>query len=149
MEASTLVSGGHDRGSAQPRARRRPVLRRYSIGAVPRLVAPVAPVRFRVAARGASRLAQLVERKTLNLVVVGSSPTVGAFFFFNGRWLCSSPITQETVETRTDLLCMTNQSHTWPDHSSDQIGLMVIVEQGHCTLVAVKRYWDTMCWRTA
>ena len=27
----------------------------------------------------ASRLAQLVERKTLNLVVVGSSPTVGAF----------------------------------------------------------------------
>ena len=28
----------------------------------------------------ASRLAQLVERKTLNLVVVGSSPTVGAFF---------------------------------------------------------------------
>ena len=34
-----------------------------------------------------SRLAQLVERKTLNLVVVGSSPTVGAsrnpdFIFF-------------------------------------------------------------------
>ena len=28
-----------------------------------------------------SRLAQLVERKTLNLVVVGSSPTVGAFSF--------------------------------------------------------------------
>ena len=28
-----------------------------------------------------SRLAQLVERKTLNLVVVGSSPTVGAFIF--------------------------------------------------------------------
>ena len=27
-----------------------------------------------------SRLAQLVERKTFNLVVVGSSPTVGAFF---------------------------------------------------------------------
>ena len=27
-----------------------------------------------------SRLAQLVERKTLNLVVVGSSPTVGDFF---------------------------------------------------------------------
>ena len=26
---------------------------------------------------GVSRLAQLVERKTLNLVVVGSSPTVG------------------------------------------------------------------------
>ena len=37
-----------------------------------------------------SRLAQLVERKTLNLVVVGSSPTVGvlfAFFFF-GLHLC-------------------------------------------------------------
>ena len=30
----------------------------------------------------ASRLAQLVERKTLNLVVVGSSPTVGVFFIF-------------------------------------------------------------------
>ena len=27
-----------------------------------------------------SRLAQLVERKTLNLVVVGSSPTVGVLF---------------------------------------------------------------------
>ena len=27
-----------------------------------------------------ARLAQLVERKTLNLVVVGSSPTVGTFF---------------------------------------------------------------------
>ena len=29
----------------------------------------------------AARLAQLVERKALNLVVVGSSPTVGAAFF--------------------------------------------------------------------
>ncbi|KAF8113706.1 hypothetical protein N665_0046s0055, partial [Sinapis alba] len=29
-----------------------------------------------------ARLAQLVERKALNLVVVGSSPTVGACFFF-------------------------------------------------------------------
>ena len=28
-------------------------------------------------------LAQSVERKTLNLVVVGSSPTVGGFFFLN------------------------------------------------------------------
>ena len=27
-------------------------------------------------------VAQMVERKTLNLVVVGSSPTEGAFFFF-------------------------------------------------------------------
>ena len=42
-------------------------------------MAPVAPVRFRVVA-ARSRLAQLVERKTLNLVVVGSSPTVGDFF---------------------------------------------------------------------
>ena len=31
----------------------------------------------------ASRLAQLVERKTLNLVVVGSSPTVGIFWRLN------------------------------------------------------------------
>ena len=30
-----------------------------------------------------SRLAQLVERKTLNLVVVGSSPTVGVCFVFD------------------------------------------------------------------
>lgn len=29
-----------------------------------------------------ARLAQLVERKALNLVVVGSSPTVGDSFFF-------------------------------------------------------------------
>jgi hypothetical protein len=28
-----------------------------------------------------ARLAQLVERKALNLVVVGSSPTVGDFYF--------------------------------------------------------------------
>ena len=61
---------------SKPRYSRRPA-RRYSIGAVPRLVAPVAPVRFRVVASLSSRLAQLVERKTLNLVVVGSSPTVG------------------------------------------------------------------------
>ena len=29
----------------------------------------------------AALVAQMVERKTLNLVVVGSSPTEGAFFF--------------------------------------------------------------------
>ena len=37
-----------------------------------------------------SRLAQLVERKTLNLVVVGSSPTVGGcliFFVEAGRYV--------------------------------------------------------------
>ena len=39
-----------------------------------------------------SRLAQLVERMTLNLVVVGSSRTVGvlfafSFFFRAGSWL--------------------------------------------------------------
>ena len=33
--------------------------------------------------------------------------------------------------------------HTWPEHLSDQKGLMLTVEQGHCTLAAVKRYWDT------
>ena len=31
-----------------------------------------------------SRLAQLVERKTLNLVVEGSSPSVGVYFYFFG-----------------------------------------------------------------
>ena len=35
-----------------------------------------------LAALESSRLAQLVERKTLNLVVVGSSPTVGVVSFF-------------------------------------------------------------------
>ena len=41
----------------------------------------------------AARLAQLVERKALNLVVVGSSPTVGDFkshlfnFFWGGLFL--------------------------------------------------------------
>ena len=40
-------------------------------------------VRVRIlAALESSRLAQLVERKTLNLVVVGSSPTVGVVSFF-------------------------------------------------------------------
>ena len=34
-----------------------------------------------ITVRTQSRLAQLVERKTFNLVVVGSSPTVGAFLF--------------------------------------------------------------------
>ena len=42
-----------------------------------------------------SRLAQLVERKTLNLVVVGSSPTVGvafALFIFSGaRYVYGPP----------------------------------------------------------
>jgi hypothetical protein len=33
----------------------------------------------------AARLAQLVERKALNLVVVGSSPTVGIVFCFRLR----------------------------------------------------------------
>ena len=33
-----------------------------------------------------SRLAQLVERKTLNLVVVGSSPTVGVTFLYFCVW---------------------------------------------------------------
>ena len=36
-----------------------------------------------------SRLAQLVERKTLNLVVVGLSPTVGVAFFF-GTGVCAA-----------------------------------------------------------
>ena len=44
---------------------------------------PRSPVRFRLrpeSEKELSRLAQLVERKTLNLVVVGSSPTVGVPF---------------------------------------------------------------------
>ena len=42
---------------------------------------------FVVVTEGVSRLAQLVERKTLNLVVVGSSPTVGVL---QREW--SSPV---------------------------------------------------------
>ena len=34
-----------------------------------------------------SRLAQLVERKTLNLVVVGSSPTVGVFLLLQNFFI--------------------------------------------------------------
>ena len=33
-----------------------------------------------------ARLAQSAERKTLNLVVVGSSPTLGEVFFFWDSW---------------------------------------------------------------
>jgi hypothetical protein len=36
-----------------------------------------------------ARLAQLVERKTLNLVVVGSSPTVGTSKYFSLFCLCA------------------------------------------------------------
>ena len=36
-----------------------------------------------------SRLAQLVERKTFNLVVVGSSPTVGALFLQRAIFFCA------------------------------------------------------------
>ena len=41
--------------------------------------------------RGNQTLAQLVERKTLNLVVVGSSPTVGVLFVFFFFFLPLSP----------------------------------------------------------
>ena len=40
---------------------------------------------------GQSRLAQLVERKTLNLVVVGSSPTVGVILFLYAKIYQYSP----------------------------------------------------------
>ena len=46
-----------------------------------------------------SRLAQLVERKTLNLVVVGSSPTVGATFL-GGNVL---PVETQSYGYRPDL----------------------------------------------
>ena len=36
-----------------------------------------------------ARLAQSVERKALNLVVVGSSPTVGVWFFWLYSWFCA------------------------------------------------------------
>ena len=40
--------------------------------------------------------------------------------------------------------------HTWLVLFCDQYGIQDSVEQAHCTLSAVKRYWDTtMCWRTA
>ena len=48
-------------------------VRRYSIGAVPRLVAPVAPVRFRVVARA---LSSAVERRIADPEVTGSIPVV-------------------------------------------------------------------------
>ena len=42
--------------------------------------------------RSAARLAQFVERKALNLVVVGSSPTVGATFFLKLQEQCQQNI---------------------------------------------------------
>ena len=45
-----------------------------------RLAARVGPMNRTFFGRRAARLAQLAERKTLNLVVVGSSPTVGVLF---------------------------------------------------------------------
>ena len=39
-----------------------------------------------------ARLAQLVERKTLNLVVVGSSPTVGTCFAHTKKFLFARAI---------------------------------------------------------
>ena len=71
-----------------------------------------------------SRLAQLVERKTLNLVVVGSSPTVGVLFafsfFFSGRvrGLCSyrdpTPMSRlaQLVERKTLNLVVVGSSPT-------------------------------------
>ena len=45
-----------------------------------------------------SRLAQLVERKTLNLVVVGSSPTVGvAFLQFLNSFFFARPRAKPTI----------------------------------------------------
>jgi hypothetical protein len=44
-----------------------------------------------------ARLAQLVERKALNLVVVGSSPTVGVIFFrFDFRMVLSASLVCQT-----------------------------------------------------
>ena len=46
-------------------------------------------------------VAQMVERKTLNLVVVGSSPTEGAFFWFGSTALSQvfepKPKTQSSI----------------------------------------------------
>ena len=44
-----------------------------------------------------SRLAQLVERKTLNLVVVGSSPTVGEQLFIFGLIFMSTDHYTQTL----------------------------------------------------
>ena len=35
--------------------------------------------------------------------------------------------------------------HTWPVLPCDHTGKQDSVEQAHCTLGAVKRYWDTQC----
>ena len=48
-----------------------------------------------------SRLAQLVERKTLNLVVVGSSPTVGILFIFYFFARSSKKIKNKNASTGT------------------------------------------------
>ena len=58
-------------------------------------------------------------------------------------WLCAHNSKHD--QTKLNPIQPFGRPHTWPDHLSDQIGLMVTVEQGHCTLAAVKRYWDTPC----
>ena len=46
-----------------------------------------------------SRLAQLVERKTLNLVVVGSSPTVGGLFVYFGEGRATDTASDPVLRT--------------------------------------------------
>ena len=58
-----------------------------------------------------SRLAQLVERKTLNLVVVGSSPTVGAFFVL--QKITYSIVFIGKLEKETQFLLTFRVSITW------------------------------------
>ena len=129
---------------------------------------PRSPVRSRL--RPDSRLAQLVERKTLNLVVVGSSPTVGASrnpwrngsasdsrpegWGFKSLWAHlrilsfaadgqgASPI---TFTPRISVYTQTKavpEVLTWPGREFDQKGTAPSVEQDLCTLIAVKRYRD-------
>ena len=45
-----------------------------------------------------ARLAQLVERKALNLVVVGSSPTVGVYFLCSPRSDTSDKVSDMILE---------------------------------------------------
>ena len=49
------------------------------------LLSPTRALAFLPCSLSAARLAQSAERKALNLVVVGSSPTVGAFISLEGR----------------------------------------------------------------
>jgi hypothetical protein len=87
-----------------------------------------------------ARLAQLVERKALNLVVVGSSPTVGDYFCFtrNITFVHLEPVSS-FVYHRTHGNCnfMGNSQNDSRRHRHTSISIFRLMSRlGNCYLVA-------------